>query len=306
MKYYFQLQFNRILRIIKDFGLSPIFVFIFGSVAFVFSSAYLFQKEVAVIYFYPLIAVAIAANLSNKKRIDFLKLCFNDKEFYKVRIVENLICALPFVAFLVYKQHFIIAIAMLLIISLQALIFSFKNRNSIIIPTPFFKKPFEFIVGFRKVWYYFIAIYFVLFKAIQVQNPNLGIFVLLVNSLISISFYFNMEDKFYVWIYNKSPKEFLLEKIKNAMLQSTILNLPMLVLLIFCFPQMWYFYALIFILAYFYLALSIVGKYAYYPSEISFVQILALLICFIFPPFLLIVFPYFYSLAIKKLSYILK
>jgi hypothetical protein len=47
----------------------------------------------------------------------------------------------------------------------------------------------------------------------------------------SFSFYLSTENEYFVWIYNVNPRTFLLNKIKTALLFSSALAIPILVLL---------------------------------------------------------------------------
>jgi len=99
----------------------------------------------------------------------------------------------------------------------------FKNQLNYTIPTPFYKKPFEFIIGFRTAIGMIGFAYFLTIMGISVGNFNLGIFSLLVVFLTSFSFYAQPDSQFYVWIFSHSSATFLLDKIKIGIGYITIL-----------------------------------------------------------------------------------
>jgi hypothetical protein len=132
---------------------------------FVGLSMSLFYKTTFAPYLYVLISLYLTSNLSEIKRNDFLEICFGNERYRKVRILENLIVALPFVIFLIYKQQFYPGIFLLAFTVLLALS-KFKMSYSMTIPTPFYKKPFEFTVGFRNTFFMFFIAYGFLFPVI--------------------------------------------------------------------------------------------------------------------------------------------
>ncbi len=141
---------------------------------FIGLSVVLFQRLSYASYIYIFVALYFVSKLSETKRNDFLKICFGNERYRKLRIVENLIVVLPFVAFLIYKQQFYPVIMLVVIAVLMSLI-HFKATYSMTIPTPFYRKPFEFTVGFRNTFFMFFIAYGLTSIAIVVDNFNLGI-----------------------------------------------------------------------------------------------------------------------------------
>ena len=73
--------------------------------AFVGLSMSLFYRTTFAPYMYVLISLSLTSNLNEIKRNDFLKICFGNERYIKLRVFENLIIALPFVIFLIYEIY---------------------------------------------------------------------------------------------------------------------------------------------------------------------------------------------------------
>ena len=265
----------------------------------------LFSKPTYVSYIYALVPLFFTSKLSEIKRNDFLKICFGNGRYKKIRMLENLIIALPFVIFLIGKQQFYLTIFLITITILMAL-FNFKTSYNVTIPTPFYKKPFEFTIGFRNTFFMFFIAYGLAVIAVAVDNFNLGIFSLMLIFLTILTYYFQPENEYYVWSYCLTPAKFLIEKIKIAFLFSLYLCLPILFLLsIFYFEHIGILFFCI-LLEYLYLTTLILTKYSAYLNEMDLVQTIIIVICITFPPMLIVVIPFFASKSVNKLKKFLK
>lgn len=292
-------------RTFRDAGILPIFAYPILAVGFAAISFYLFEKIDYAEYFYSLATCFFVLKLSEEKRNDFLKICFGDKIFRKIRITENLIVALPFAVFLVVKGFWMIAIVLLLAVTFFALI-EFRRTLNFTVPTPFYKHPFEFTVGFRKTFYLFLAVYLLTFKAVSVNNFNLGILLLMFCFVFMMNFYTRPENEYYVWSYCLNARQFLFEKMKTALLFSTILVFPLILILGISFPQNLCILLLFLLLGYFSLVTMIVAKYSAYPSEINLYQAVWLAIGIFSPPLLIIIIPALFIQSTKRLKHLLK
>ncbi len=301
MKAYFLLQFKMTNRKLADYGLNPILGFCIIFAVFIGFSMYLFSRTEFAVYMYMLIAWSFVAKLSEKKRNDFLKSIFLKISYVKLRMIENSIVVLPFVAFLIYKQLFPDAIMITAITLMMALV-NFNSTFNYTIPTPFYKKPFEFTVGFRNTFYLFLLNYSLACIAASVGNFNLGVFALLLVFLLSFSFYSKPENEYYVWSFIDTPKGFLIKKIKTAFLYSTLLSIPILLILCIFFPGEIKTILLFQLLSYIYLVTIIFAKYSNYPDEMNVPQGFLIALSVLFPPVLVGVIPFFYVQSMKKLN----
>ena len=288
-------------RRLKDFGLEPTFGYLLILASFIGLSLFLFYKTEFAQYIYILISLTITSKLSEIGRNDFLKFCFNDRNYKLVRITENLASSMPFLLFLIYKQIFIGSI-ILVVISLILGLSSFKTRLNFTIPTPFYKKPFEFTVGFRNTFFIFPIAYILTLIAISVDNFNLGIFSLVLVFLVTLGFYTKPENEYFVWSFALTPKQFIIDKIKTALLFTSLLSLPIiLTLCVFYYENMdaliaFYSIGCVFLIT------IISAKYAAYPDEMNLPEIIIIAISISFPPLLLVFAPFFYIKATNKLQ----
>jgi len=288
-------------RRFKDAGLEPWLAYLALALGFSGFSLYLFYKTDLAAPVYVLIALALLGGFSETRRNDFLNTCFGDQKLKKIRVAENLLAVLPFVAFLGYKQELLSALALISGCILLALV-NFRTTLNVTIPTPFYKKPFEFTVGFRNTFYLIIAAYALTGIAVSVGNFNLGIFAMLLLFVISMSYYGRPENEYYVWIHSHSARQFLLEKIKTALLYASGLALPIALVLGLVFPQNLNAILLCFLLGWSFLVFIIVGKYAAYPDEMNIPQGVLLALCIGFPPLLIVLIPYLFRQSENRLN----
>ncbi len=303
MKHYFLLQKKLIDRHLLDLGLKPFLGYLLVFLVFLSGSFYLFSKanysQAATPYIYSLFAAIFVLKMSEKNRCEFLKLCFPSATYFKVRAIENISIVLPFFLFLIFKVCFFAAF-ILLIISILSIFYTAKNNFQIVIPTPFFKYPFEFTIGFRQFFLAILACYAVAVIAVKVDNLNLGLVVFILLALIAMSFYTKPEPYFYIWIFAENRQQFILKKIKIAIFYSFILFLPINILLsIFYFDKILLILGIQF-LGTLYVVLGLLGKYAAYPSEINLPQAFSIGLCVVFPPLLLVFIPLFYLKSLKN------
>ncbi len=304
MKYYFALQYKMLNRKLLAFGLPPILGYLFSMIAFLVLSYFLFIKTSYAIYLHAFIAVSFLSILSEKHRNDFLKSCFSDQAYLKIRAIENTLMVLPFCLFLIGMNAWLVAIVLLLIANILVF-FNTNHQFNYTIPTPFYRFPFEFTVGFRKAFLVFPFAYFLLYMGIIANNFNLGIFTLLIIFGTCMSFYAKPEKSYFVWIFAQNPHQFLWSKIKIAIGYSSLLCLPILISLGIFFPdKIWIVIGLLCV-GYLYLSAVILAKYAAFPKEISVPQGIIFSLGIWLPPLLLGIIPYFYKKAIQQLKLIL-
>ncbi|MBK8556680.1 MAG: hypothetical protein IPL65_13330 [Lewinellaceae bacterium] len=157
MQYYFRLQRTMLERHLTEFGLAPGLGYLLSALLFTGFSGFLFYKTIYAEYIYLLICLSYLGKLSEWERNNFLKLCFPKTAYRQIRLVENSLLALPFLFFLVMQTCWLSALALVLAAPGMAFLHFEKQRN-FQLPTPFFRRPFEFIVGFRSsFWLHFLA-----------------------------------------------------------------------------------------------------------------------------------------------------
>ena len=298
------LQFRLINRKLKDFWFNAIVGYVFVTALFVGLSLWLFYKISFAEYVFVLCSFGLTSRLSEIKRNDFLKLCFG-KRTAMVRIIENLIVSIPFIAMLVYQRCFLFVGILLLINTLMALT-NFRTSFSLTIPTPFAKRPFEFTIGFRNTFYLFAIAYCLTIIAASVDNFNLGVFSLLLVYFSIYSYYLRLENEYFVWIYALTAGHFLLEKIKTGLLLSSIIAMPIVVLSGIRFSDNMLPLLVFFALGMVFLLTVILMKYSAFPDEPGLLQGVLFMLALFFPPMLVIVIPFFLKLSIQHLNKFLK
>jgi hypothetical protein len=207
----------------------------------------------------------------------------------------------PFLLFLIYKGEYALSLLILPVAFLTGTLEQNKKLN-FTIPTPFYKFPFEFTVGFRKTYLLVLLAYLLVMIAIGVSNFNLGMFAIITLYAVSLTYYTLPEAYYYVWIFTGTEKRFLWYKIKIALFYSLLLCLPAVLLLILSFPDQLLYLGGVMVFGSLVLIAALLGKYTVYPSEINIPQGLGMAFCIFFPPALLIILPVFYLKSIKQLK----
>jgi len=206
---------------------------------------------------------------------------------------------------LIYQKQFIFS-AILNLCIIFITLSNFSTNLYVTIPTPFNKKPFEFTVGFRKTFFIFPIAYFLTYISVSVGNFNLGVFSMLLIGLTCFSYYSKIENEYFVWNYNLSSKEFLIEKTKTCLIYFTILSLPVIITLSISFFREIDILIIFILLCYAYLTAIVLAKYSSFPNEMNMSQGILIAISFMFPPILLVFIPLFYSQSVKKLNTVLQ
>lgn len=289
----------------SGFGLHPVLGYGILLTGFLLFSEYFFSKITFAAWICVFTAWVCTLKLSEQKRNDFLKCCFDNKTCMKIRLLENTLIAIPFILLLVYKLIFVPLLILIPLVSLMAFV-KLKTISSKTLPTPFYKKPFEFTVGSRNAFYVLGIVYFLVFMAVLSHNFNLGIAALALLFFTVFSFYQSPENDYFVWSFSLSPHYFLMEKVKTAFLFTTLLSLPAIIPLSLFFKGE--LQALLFFqgVGYCFLITIILAKYAAYPSTLHLPQVILIGISFYFPPLLLGIIPLFYFQSVKKLNIFLQ
>ena len=304
MRYYLLLQYRMLNRHLNDFGVHPLIGYLISLFSFAGLSLYLFSKTEYAGYIYIFIALGFVMQLAETKRNTFLKGCFSQGKYYGIRIAENILVVLPFLIFLIYQRSFL-SVAVLIPLATFLAFTNLNNQVSYTIPTPFYKKPFEFIVGFRSAFFMIFFAYFLTFMSVLAGNFNLGVFSLLLVFFLAASFYANPENIYFVWIYHLSPGKFLFEKIRTALWFSTLLGLPVTIAMgIFYFSDIHILMGFQF-LCYLYLATMILAKYSRFPERMNLPELGVMAFSLWFPPMLIGIVPFFWIKSVKRLKEIL-
>ncbi len=302
--YYLKLQFKRFERFCSELGMPSLLALFISLLIFAAASFLLFERMESATIIYFACSIFALMFVVNRSPLDLLKSIFTKRQLIIIRLLEHLLIAVPFMIILIIKSGWMWMVA-LLMTAITLAFTPIHSFNTPRIPTPFKKLPFEAIVGFRR-WLVLILIsYFLLAKAIQVDNSNLGIAMPVFLILLCVTFYLRIEPMIYVWIYRFSPRKFLWLKLKSAYKCTMILIFPMIILIGIFFPESMLGLLIALIYGLMILTLLILAKWASYPEEINIPQAVLMGIAFLLPPVLVFIMFMFYKKAVGKLTPIL-
>lgn len=238
--------------------------------------------------------------LTEKNRNDFLKNTFSKKDFYTIRLLENGFVILPTIFIFLFLELWLYSAALIaLAVVFAFLIFSAFGKS---IPTPFAKKPFEFIIGFRRSYLLLLVLYILAAIGFYVTNPNLVLFCVVGIALTAMCYYQLPEPIFYLWNSRETPTRFLLHKFKRGILQCLVFVFPLLLTYAFIFSSEWFNALIVLGGILFLLPFAITLKYVAYPREINFPEVSVLILCFSFYPLIVALLPFYYLKALKNLK----
>jgi len=305
MQNYFAIQHRRLRRWLTDLGINPYVGYVLAFLAFFLSSKLLFFKTTYASWIYLFVATSAIYNIGNRKRNNRLKSIFSSKDYPLIRISENCLAILPFWVYLLYELQFLQALIVLILAVLLAFVTSPKIWHKVI-PTPFRRYPFEFIVGFRKTFWMVAIAHFLVFKAIQVDNYNLGLFALVLIFFIAMFYYHKPEPGYFVWMHTNNTDGFLKEKFLSSVVCMSILSVLAFLVMLIAFSVMWLTTCLVYLAAFVLPGSMLVAKYSSYPHENNIPQAILYAISFMFPPMLLFTIWIFYKQSKRRLDPILE
>lgn len=271
---------------------------------FLLGSVYLFRQVAAAPWVYCLLWILLALQLGGPAKSEFLRLAFGRSRAFQLHLVETLLLSFPFQLYLLYEHFWQFALA-LWPASVAAVFGADSVLVSRVLPTPFRRQPFEFPAGFRKSIWMAPIILFLFFKGIHVGNVNLSLFALAAVYLTTLAFYFSPENPVFVWIHSLDSRSFLFRKVRSAILSSSMLAMPILVVLLGVFPDGILPAAGIVLFGNLLLITVILAKYSAFPKEMGLPQSILFGLSLWFPPLILLVIPLLFRKSVKQLNRIL-
>ena len=304
ISYYIKLQCTLISRRFRQLGFHPIAGFLLIPLVFVLLSFYLFYKTELAVYLYTGIGVVVITSIYTTDRIEFLRLVA-EKSMWKIRLAENLVLALPFALFLLFKQQYLFAGGILLF-GIGMSFLKKVYRNTLRFKTPYFHRPFEFIIGFRKYILLSLFALFLLLMAYKSNNMNLGLFSILVHFGVLLSYLGFMEPSSYINIYKQTASGFLKTKLKTTFIYTCFTLLPIAIIQLILFPASILPLSLIIAVGMVILHYFVICKYSNYPKSMSVLNTFLFTISLVLPLLLLYTIPLFWKKSTKKLKHLLK
>ncbi|MFP5471359.1 MAG: hypothetical protein ACLGGV_07160 [Bacteroidia bacterium] len=218
-------------------------------------------------------------------------------------MLENLLISSPSLAIFSIDNNFPLIITTLFFCFLFLIkIPSLKIR----IATPFIKFAFEFIIGFRKTYFFILLIYLIFTVSILNNNYYVGIFsVIMLFECIVLYQISYLEPKYFLLNFYYTPAEFLLFKIKTSIYQSIILIIIPAIFLSIIFPNTIAPTLIVVTIGFFVVILSVIMRYSFYPDKMNSSVIAVIMISEWIPPSLVYLIPIMYSRAKINLKNIL-
>lgn len=300
-----KLQYRIINRWILETGVPVFLGYLIGLVIFACISAAIFRQFVYPEYFYTLIPLYVLFRISKGERNIFFRSVLNKAAYFRVRLAENGLLILPFtIVLLVFGNWYLPLI--LIAFSVFTLFIPPHKKARRAMPTPFYKYPFEFIAGFRKVFLLLLVAYALVGLAWYHGNIGAGIASIILIYLVCSSFYSVLEDPAFVWVFWGSPRDFIIAKIKTSILLTSATAAPAMLILFFMFPADIPLLLLIALLGQLYAMAVVLAKYWAFPKEVSLIHAFFIALAVCLPPLYLFILPLLYMWAIRSLSNILK
>lgn len=306
MKFYLLLELKRVSRKIRELGFNPIVVLLFLSVALPLAGYTLISSLTVGSYLFSAVGVSMVLSFQTRKKRRFYSQIMPLKDVMFYSLIEALLVVSPFVLILSVcgkwtESVVITSLVVLNVLAHERDAFSIKSRV-LIMPTPFKNHPFEMIIGFRKVWMVYLILLLITTQAIEVDNYNLGLAVLIISAVVTLFFYSKPEPDYYVWIHRHKSHEFLILKLKQSVIGVTVLLVPQMMLLFLFFPDKIHLTCFGWFVGVLYMALGVFSKYAYYPNEMNVIQSISVALSILMPPLLLLAIPVFWTKANNRLK----
>jgi hypothetical protein len=298
MKYYFQLQYVRCTRFLREIGIHPLLAILFFTAVFIIISFKIVHSISHGQWVYILLSTTLHSRIKNT---ELLNISFPRKTLRLLRVVEACLFSIPFSLFLMASQFYLEATLLLLLNGTFSLV-EIRTNLSYYLPTPFQKRPFEFIVGFRKTWLIILLLYILCIIAMSVGNLNLGLVSIGFMYFTMLGYYVKPENEVFIWMYHLSPGKFLIKKAITALSYSSILATPLIFTMYFNFPESWISITIILYGGSILIILGMLNKYCYFPQESELINGILIGLGILFPPLLPVIFIYLSNKASQNLK----
>lgn len=226
---------------------------------------------------------------------------FSRNSRHLLAFFEVCIFSIPCVLMLLFNDYYLESILFVPAVYGAALL-NFPGQFSPVIPTPFYARPFEFIIGFRKWFFLLIGLYCIVIISIVYGNLNLGIVTLIALYLSISSYYGDAEPTFMLWMYSYNSTSFLLHKVATTLLYTFASVLPASVLLVTAFPSDWLLIGGISLFGVLVPITSLLNKYVSFPKQVELINVVFIGFCIVFPPISLLIIPYLANKASENLK----
>ncbi len=296
---YFQLQWRRVNRQLRDWGLLPAVFYPVVLALFAFVSWQLMHRGVFAqsAYLFAGLAIAHAAGI----QADWLRAALRRRDYYLLMLVQSFILLIPFFLFILIAGNGYLVLPAIAIIPILHRLRG-QLRVSILKSTIFSSRPYEFAVGIRRFVIPVLGIYLTIPLAWIVDNSNFLLPGWAALVLLGVQFYQNPDPEFYVWSFKGGPNAFLKLKLRTALIQMSVLVAPLLVAFLVAAPERWLLALLFLVGTALYISAGVLVRYVCHPHKMDFYTSLLLALSMVMPPFLLFTLPVFYTRSRRALN----
>lgn len=308
---YFRLQRTLLERQLVEWRLAPWLVYVLVPLLVLGGTHLLLRRSEHAVWLVVMSGLSVVERLSGPARNDFLRGLYRGSDYRKLRLMENGLIVFPLVVMLAIYALVLPSLScgagalVLGMVGMSGAWWIRRPRSGRALPTPFSREPFEFATGFRRFWWVFVLVVFVMAQGLRVGNYELCLFMSLVVALTGCQMVSQPEPGFFVWIHSLTAKAFLRRKILLGLKHQLILTLPTLLLVLAIFPQQWLTTLVVGLLGLAYLLLWMLVKYAVFPQEINVGHAFIIALGMVFFPALLILIPMYYQRALARVAIVL-
>ena len=304
MQLYFNAQYLRLIRKLRALGFHPLIALVGGFFLIGFLVKYVYWKSAHAGIILLVFSLLLQSKLNDPNKLLFKKYCFNNADYFRIKIVEQLLCTLPIILILIiFGDIQLIPFTLIGGLFLAAIDQNIINTRQL--PSPFFHRPFEYSRGFRKYLAAHLFSLFLLTMGLLVDNYNLAYASIILLIFIIISFYYVPEPVSYVSIYNRNSTSFLHHKLKVGIFYGSCLIGPSIIILSVFYVENIIWILLLLPLMVLYISNMICAKYSCYPANLHLPIELLLITSFLIPPIQLMTIPFFYQKSKRQLNSIL-
>lgn len=304
MKTWFNLQYLMLIRFMREAGLHPLIGLVLGLGILSLTVFIIWERTPYPETIFSILSIVVLLKPTLRKRNEFMQTVFGKSTYYRIRIAEQLLMAIPFTLCLIIKQAWSYAVFLPLLSAIMALLHTDPGRGRVF-PTPFGRIPYEAPAGFRKTIGWMVLSCAVLVAGVLSGNHALFPASLIIVVLTTSSYHGQPDDKMYVWIFNTRPRQFLLRKWGASALCTAAMASPVLITSLIFAPGWMPTLAGIFLVGICLNALIIAGRYSSFPDELSFANGFIMAFAVVFLPLFPVVLFWLVRRSERRLSSLL-
>jgi len=282
---------------------------------FALLSVLLFEKMRYAPALYTLGAFHIIMQLQQAPANKFLRDNTTPAIFFRAKLAEHMLVALPFIMVLLYMQALLYGLGLVVaIVPYSYFSFSLPKLRTMHLPVPYQQYSFEWLFNFRVYQVAYILHILLLATGVAVNNYYICMLGWLILLYAMVTSYGVIEDAIYIWVFRINAANFLGRKMRALVINYTITFLLFSVVCFVLFPgdrMLTFICLLVGILT---LMGSLFMKYQFYPS-VFIVQLSQMLLfgfavaSIVSPPFIIAIIAFLlfsYIRARKKVKTILQ